>query len=110
MNLPLLPQDTTLEASRVQFAILRRMPAHKRLGGVLEKTAPARRYAAAGVRSRHPDYTDEQVRLAVLQLSGGRGLGPTGSLGGRGEAMTQDEFLAQIADLLDAAGIPFMVA
>jgi hypothetical protein len=30
--------------------------------------------AAAGVRSRHPDYTDEKVRFAVIRLQLGEAL------------------------------------
>jgi hypothetical protein len=71
---PFLPADTSLEAVRIQHAIYRRMPAEERLRHAFEMTASAHALAAAGVRARHPDYTDRQVRLAVIRLTLGEEL------------------------------------
>jgi hypothetical protein len=105
-----VPADTDAEAARVQLAVLRRMSPARRLEQVFEMNAFVRSLALEGERRRHPGWTEEQVRLAILRLSLGdelfRKVGPTG----RPSDMTQDEFLGAIADLLDAAGIPFMVA
>jgi hypothetical protein len=65
---PFLPSDTSLEAIRVQHAIYRRMPPEKRLRLAFQMSDSARAIAAAGVRARHPEYTERQVRLAVIRL------------------------------------------
>src|SRR4029077_12585712 len=69
MKLEIVPADTTLEAARVQFDVFRRMPAHRRLELALQMSTALRNLAASGVRSRHPDYSEKQVRLAVARLT-----------------------------------------
>jgi hypothetical protein len=69
MNLESGPADTTPEAAKVQLEIYRRMPPSRRLELALALSDTVRRVAAAGVRQRHPAYSDEQVRLAVLRLT-----------------------------------------
>ena len=61
--------DTTLEAARIQFAIIRRLSPGRRLELAFQLSASIRHLAAAGVRSRHPTYTEAQVRLAVIRLT-----------------------------------------
>ncbi len=68
MNFEAIPADTTPEAWAVQRDIFRRMSASRRLELALEMTESLRRVVASGVRSRHPDYSEEQVRLAVARL------------------------------------------
>jgi hypothetical protein len=68
MNEPYLPADTSLDAIRVQHAVYRRMPAEQRLRLGLQMSDSARAVSAAGVRSRHPEYTDRQVELAVIRM------------------------------------------
>ena len=63
-----IPADTTLEAFHVQIGIFRRMPPERRLAMVFEMSNNQRRVAAEGVRARHPDYDEDQVRLAVIRL------------------------------------------
>ncbi len=69
MNLRFVPADTTPEAARVQLEIFRRMPPSQRLEQALALSETVRRVAASGVRHRHPEYTEEQVRLAVIRLT-----------------------------------------
>src|SRR5438128_2059180 len=61
--------DTTAEAANVQIEIYRRMAPEQRLKQAFEMTEFARALSAAGVRARHPDYTERQVRLAVIRLT-----------------------------------------
>ncbi len=61
--------DTTAEAERVQIEIFRRMPPGQRLQSASALYRMARSLMETGVRMRHPDYNDEQVRLAVIQLT-----------------------------------------
>ena len=63
-----IPADTSLEAARVQYEIYARMPPARRLQLALEMSDFLRQTVEAGVRARHPDYTDEQVRLAAIRL------------------------------------------
>ena len=63
-----IPADTTLEAFHVHIGALRRMPATRRLEMAFQMSNNLRRVAAEGVRYRHPDYNEEQVRLAVIRL------------------------------------------
>jgi hypothetical protein len=74
MSVEVIPADTTPEAAAVQLEIYRRMPSWRRLRAALEMGDPVRSLSAAGVRNRHPEYTGEQVRLAVIRLSVGEEL------------------------------------
>jgi predicted RNA polymerase sigma factor len=69
MKIEIVPADTTLEAARVQFEVFRRMRPDRRLELALEMSTALRNVAASGVRSRHPDYSEEQVKLAVARLT-----------------------------------------
>ena len=60
--------DTTAEAARVQIEIYRRMAPEQRLKQAFEMTEFSRRLCAAGVRMRHPNYTEHQVQLAVVRI------------------------------------------
>jgi hypothetical protein len=74
MMLEIVPADTTPEAARVQFDVFRRMQPHRRLELAFQMSTTLRNVAASGVRSRHPDYSEEQVRLAVARLTLGEEL------------------------------------
>ncbi len=63
-----LPPDTSPEAQAVQDAAYRRMGAYGRVDAAFRLTASARALTAAGVRHRHPDYSDDQVNAAVARL------------------------------------------
>lgn len=69
-----IPADTTAEADRVQIEIFRRMSLDKRLSMVFQMTADLRRRMADGIRQRHPDYSERQVKLAVIRLALGDAL------------------------------------
>jgi hypothetical protein len=68
MNYSAIPRDTTPEAFWVQIEALRRLGTEGRARMTFQLCDQVRRFAAAGVRSRHPDYTDEQIRFAVIRL------------------------------------------
>jgi len=70
----IVPGDTTIEAARVQFEILRKLTPSQRAGIVFEMSDNLRATVEAGVRHRHPDYNDEMVREAVLRLTLGEDL------------------------------------
>jgi len=64
-----LPGDRTLEAARIQNATYQRMAPEQRLAQAFQMTAAARALSAAGIRQRHPDYTDRQVKVALIRLT-----------------------------------------
>jgi hypothetical protein len=68
MNYSAIPRDTTPEAFWVQIDVLRRLGIEGRARMTFQLCDQLRSIVAAGVRHRHPDYTDEQVRLAVIRL------------------------------------------
>lgn len=68
------PADTSLEAARVQFSLLRRLSTERRLEMVFTLSNGLRATVAAGVRRRHPDYSAEKVKWAVLRLTLGQKL------------------------------------
>jgi hypothetical protein len=63
-----LPADTTLEAMRAQMAIWQRMGPEGRQRRVVQLTNTARRLARDGIRQRHPEYTEDEVRLTEIRL------------------------------------------
>jgi hypothetical protein len=74
MLIEILPRDTTVKAARVQFDIFRNMQPQQRLELALKMSTSLRNVALAGVRNRHPEYTDPQVKLAYARLTLGEKL------------------------------------
>ena len=63
--------DTSPEAARRQLEIFRRMSGSERVEMALSMSEAARELTVAGIRHRHPDWTDDQVHHALLmQLHG----------------------------------------
>jgi hypothetical protein len=67
-RLPL--SDTDPEVERILIEMARATPAWKKFAQVAETTETCRVFAIAGIRSRHPDATDEEIkcRLAAIIL------------------------------------------
>ncbi|MFW6164352.1 MAG: hypothetical protein ACODAJ_16405 [Planctomycetota bacterium] len=61
------PADTSEEADRLQFELWRNMSAEEKLRLVFEWSDAARAIFEAGIRDRHPEYTDDQVRIARIR-------------------------------------------
>ena len=62
------PRDTSLGGHRAQLDAYRRMGAGRRAQIAARLSADVRRLSRAGIRSRHPAYTDEDVELALRRL------------------------------------------
>jgi len=62
------PADTTPEAWAAQLEMLRRLGGPRRSAAAFRLTALARAAARSGIRARHPDYSDEEVRRAFCRL------------------------------------------
>jgi hypothetical protein len=67
------PADTTLEAWEAQITMLRAMDGPRRAAIALRLTRLARDASRAGIRTRHPEYTEEQVRRAFFRMLHGDG-------------------------------------
>jgi len=64
----MIPADTTIEAIRKQIEILRRMGPEARLKMAFELSDNLRSIVEAGVRGRHMDYNEQQIKREVLHL------------------------------------------
>lgn len=58
----------------MQTEAYRRMDGKQRTEVMFRLNEMARQTAVAGIRSRHPDYSEEQVRLALFRLVHGDAL------------------------------------
>ncbi len=63
-----IPSDTTLEAARKEFEILRRLEPQVRARMAFDMSDSLRRIVEAGVRHRHPDFDEKKIKLEVLRL------------------------------------------
>ena len=68
------PADTNEAAWQTQLAIFRRMTGAERVAMAFEMSDSARALTEAGIRHRHPRWTDEQVRDELLARLLGRDL------------------------------------
>lgn len=60
--------DTSAEAAAVQLAAWRRLGPEARVAMAAHLSDDIRQVSLAGIRQRHPDYTDDEVRRALLRL------------------------------------------
>lgn len=67
-----VPRDTTPEAMRVQIEVWRRMGGSRRLAMAMELTESVRRMALNGIRASHPEYSEEEARLALFERMHGK--------------------------------------
>jgi hypothetical protein len=63
-----VPRDTSLDAFRIQLEIYRRMSAEERLQGALQWSEEIRELGRAGIRLRHPEYSEREVQIASIRL------------------------------------------
>jgi hypothetical protein len=64
----IIPSDTTLDAFRAQIKVFRRMSPEMRLEQALTWSQNVWSLSRAGIRDRHPDYSDREVELASIRL------------------------------------------
>ncbi len=62
------PHDTSPEALARQRAAFKRMTPAERFEAAVEMSEAVRALAEAGIRRRHPDFSDEQVRVALVEI------------------------------------------
>lgn len=61
-------RDTSADAHRVQLSAIRRLPPARRVEMALRMSEEARAVTMAGIRDRHPEYTEQEARLAMFRL------------------------------------------
>jgi hypothetical protein len=66
------PFDTSREAHELQIRGYRRMAAGQKAQLVAELSEAVRDVAREGIRQRHPDYADDDVKRALVVLLYGR--------------------------------------
>ena len=66
--------DTSSEALTVQLECLRRMSPNERLERSCAMSNQVKRMAFAAIRRRHPDFSEEEVRLKFIELTYGQSL------------------------------------
>lgn len=62
------PYDTSPEAHELQLRLYRSMTDEQRSGLALEMSDDVRQIAREGIKQRHPEYTDEDVKKALVAL------------------------------------------
>jgi len=70
-KMDLIPADTTIEAARMQFEILRKMSPQKRALISFELSDNVRENAIAGIKKLHPDFTEAQIKMELLRRTVG---------------------------------------
>ncbi len=60
--------DTSESAHKAQVGVYRRLGAEERLALAMRMCDEARTVAEAGIRTRHPEYTERQIEHAMFLL------------------------------------------
>ena len=63
-----IPFDTSIEAAKRQFDILRKLGPQVRAAMAFEMSDSLRDIVESGVKLRHPDYNEHKVKQEVLRL------------------------------------------
>jgi len=66
---PVRPPDTTPEAHALQLDLYRKLGGPARVAMLFRLSDAARRLTMAGIRARHPEYTADEVKLALARLT-----------------------------------------
>jgi hypothetical protein len=103
------PHDTAEAAHVTHLSWYKRLSPGARVALAASMSDDARTVARAGIRARHPEYTDEQVSRALMRLLFGddvcRRAWP-----GDGPAVSAGDALGRVVSYLEQAGIPHMIA
>lgn len=63
-----IPSDTTREAAKKEFETLRKLGPEARARMTFELSDNLRDLVEAGIRHRHPDFSEKEVRRQLLRL------------------------------------------
>jgi hypothetical protein len=62
-----VPQDTTLDAEKIQIDVLKKIGAEGRLKMTLELSDNIRNITMSGIRTRHPEYSEDMIMKALIK-------------------------------------------
>jgi hypothetical protein len=62
------PRDTEEKAEQIQLEIYRSMSGSERLRLAMAMSDRTRATSIAGIRARHPEYSDQQARYALFRM------------------------------------------
>ena len=68
-------RDTTPRAAQIQLELYRNASASQRAQVAVDLSEAARRTAIDGIRRRHPDYSESEVKREFLRMVYGIGAG-----------------------------------
>lgn len=74
MNPPTYTTDTSAEALEVQLDCLRKMSPRERISKMCALSRQVRNMAFSAIRRRHPEFDEEEVQLAFIELTYGKPL------------------------------------
>jgi hypothetical protein len=60
--------DTSREIEKIQVNILRKMEPEQRLKLVFQLFETEKKLLIEGIRSRHPEYTEKEIKLALKRI------------------------------------------
>lgn len=66
--------DTSAEAEAIQLELLRQMTPQERIAIMCSLSQSVRKMAFDAIRRRHPEYGEDEVRLAFIELTYGKSL------------------------------------
>lgn len=66
--------DTSPEAEAIQLDLLRKMTPKQRIQKMCSLSQNVRQMAFEAIRRRHPDYDEQDIRLAFIELHYGKSL------------------------------------
>jgi hypothetical protein len=75
-----MAHDTSVDASKVHRDVFARMTGSDRVDAATEMAETARQLSLSGLRTRHPEYDDQQLKWAWFELLLGEDL-TTAALG-----------------------------
>ena len=70
-TIPVFPRDTSFDVARVQIEGLRRMGSEGRARQTTALCRGLRNTVKAGIRDRHPEYDDRDLKLSFIRLTAG---------------------------------------
>lgn len=62
------PMDTSKKAEEVQIEILKKMNPERRLEIALQLFETEKNLLMEGIKTRHPEYTEKEVKLALIRI------------------------------------------
>ncbi len=69
-----IPSDTPWEVMKIRYNIFRKMSIEEKAKITFDLCDSVREISRAGIRDRHPEYTENEVQLVIIKLTLGKEL------------------------------------